>query len=180
MFLILTRDRMLVTAIAGITGPDITVHIHRAEDICPRQHLHACVIIDTFRNNILYTSLPSALEKIAPSCIYILSPFGIKNTFANIPVRFIPRNISVTDFYDTVIQCKSDISSPPLFFSRRQHEAASLMLQLKNPCDVTKMMNISKKTLSTHEYHVMCLLKLRRFSRLLTHRFADYFFNDSS
>lgn len=180
MYLIITRDQLLFTAIACLTAPDNTVRIQCADDICPRQHLHARVIIDTFRNNILYTSLSAQLKEIRPGYICILSPFGIKGCFPGIPVKFIPRNISVRDFHYMVIQGNPVTPPLPLFFSHRHHEAVSLLLQMKKPRDVMQEMNISKKTLSTYTYHTMSLLNLRKFSRLLTHRFAGYFLNDTT
>ena len=81
MYLVITQDRFLFYSISCILGPDMTEHIRCVDDICLQRHRHAHVILDTFKNNVIYTPLAERIALIEPERMYIMSPFGIKKCF---------------------------------------------------------------------------------------------------
>lgn len=86
MFLVFTKDIMLLQAIYHLIKTDVIVHIQHAEDFCTIEERNVKVIIDTFNNNIFYTSIDYQLERIQPAKVFILAPFRIKRCFGDIPV----------------------------------------------------------------------------------------------
>lgn len=180
MYLVITRDGLLYQAIASLVKPAVTEHIRDAQDICVQRHRHASVILDTLYNNVLHTSLYGYLEWISPRGIYILSPFGIKHCFRSIPVVFIPRTLSPEAFRATVVDGQGETWWPEVTFTRRQHRVMTQVLQRNSDRQITNDMNISVKTLASYKFNIMLLTGLRRFSRLMTHRYAVYLRHDVS
>lgn len=174
MFLIFTKDIMLLQAICHLIKKDVIIHIQHAEDFCTVEERNAIVIIDTFNNNVFYTSIACQLERIQPAKVFILSPFRIKRCFGDTPVVFINRKVSLSDFI-TLLNCNENyVMSPELSFSRRQHQILTYILQQK-PCgSIAEEMNISLKTYYCHRYNIMLLLKLRKMSDLVRHKISCY------
>lgn len=83
MYLVITQDRFLFYSISCILGPDMTEHIRCVEDICLQRHRHAHVILDTFKNNVIYTPLAERIALIEPERMYIMSPLGLKMLYWN-------------------------------------------------------------------------------------------------
>ena len=111
MFLIFTKDIMLLQAIYHLFKNDVIVHVQHVHELCAVENHNAKVIIDTLNNNIFHTRLAYQLEKIKPSKIYILSPFRIKRCFGDTPVFFVNRNVSLSNFI-SLLNCneKYDIT----------------------------------------------------------------------
>lgn len=179
MYLVITKDAMMFDSIAHIVGPDNAIHILNAEDICLCEHRQSYVIIDMLRNNIFYTDIICRLNEIAPRHIYIMSPFGIKHCLPSAAVRFIPRTISVKAFRDTILCGHSENWCPDIYFTQKQYQVISRILQRKTDRHIAQEMGISLKTLSVHKYNIMLLLNIKKCCHLLTHRFAVYFCNET-
>lgn len=174
MFLILTKDTMLLQAIYHLVKNDVIMHIQRAEELRAVENRHAKVIIDTLDNNIFHTSLAYQLEKIKPSMVYILSPFRIRRCFGDTPVVFVRRNVSLADFMG-LLNCNEiyDIT-PELSLSRRQHQILTYILKQESCRTIAERMNITIKTYYCHKYNIMLLLKLRKMSHLMHHQISFY------
>ena len=81
MYLVITQDRFLFYSISCILGPDMTEHIRCVEDICLQRHRHAHVILDTFKNNVIYTPLAERIALIEPDACILCHLLGLKNAF---------------------------------------------------------------------------------------------------
>lgn len=174
MFLVFTKDIMLLQAIYHLIKTDVIVHIQHAADFCTIEERNVKVIIDTFNNNIFYTSIDYQLERIQPAKVFILAPFRIKRCFGDIPVVFINRNVSLHAFI-TLLNCDENLDiSPELSFSRRQHQILTYILQQKSCYSIAEEMQISLKTYYCHKYNIMLLLKLRKMSDLVRHQISCY------
>ena len=174
MYLIITQDRFLFYSISCILGPDMTEHIRCVEDICLQRHRHAHVILDIFKNNVIYTPLAERIALIEPERMYIMSPFGIKKCFTGMKVRFIPRAIQVQDLRELVVHGRFYEWQPKIYLTRRQHHIITMTLLHKSQRVITDDLNISIKTLFSHKYNIMLLLNLKKFSGLLSHPFSLY------
>ncbi|EHM1654455.1 hypothetical protein KDR40_004781 [Salmonella enterica subsp. enterica serovar Saintpaul] len=175
MFLVVTEDLMLFNAVSHLVSPDKALHVRKTDDICLTQHQSARVIIDTLNNNIFHTDMTESIHRLNPECIHILSPFLIKQCFQNQAVMFLPRDISCSGFRAAVTGAHSSDYIPAIALTYRQHRIISLLLQMRCDRSVADELNIAQKTLFTHKYHIMYLLKLRKFSQLSLHDFAVYF-----
>ena len=174
MFLVFTKDIILLQAIYHLIKKDVIVHIQHTEDFSTIEEHNAKVIIDTFNNNIFYTSIAYQLERIQPAKVFILSPFRIKRCFGDIPVVFINRNVSLCNFI-TLLNCDGNYDiSPELSISRRQHQILTCILQQKSCYSIADEMHISLKTYYCHKYNIMLLLKLRKMSDLVRHQISSY------
>ncbi|POT58595.1 helix-turn-helix transcriptional regulator [Citrobacter amalonaticus] len=174
MFLVFTKDSILLQAIHYLINKDNIIHIQRVEDLSAVQESNAKVIIDMLNNNILHTSIAYQLEKIKPAKIIIFSPFRIKRCFGDIPVIFVNRNISLVNFID-LLNCKENYTiAPELSFSHRQHQIITYILQQKSSNLIAEEMKISLKTYYCHKYNIMLLLKLRKMSDLVRHKISCY------
>lgn len=174
MFLVITKDTVLLGAMMNLIGKESVLHVRHASDICPTRHQHAQVIIDTLDNNLFYSEMAQKLESLQPSRVLIFSPFRIKKCLGNIPVTFIARNIALLDFVALLNNRVRYRSSPALSLSRKQHQVLTCILQQK-PCEeIVEELNISPKTFYCHKYNVMLLLKLRKMRDLVRHQFSRY------
>ncbi|POT25715.1 hypothetical protein C3433_16485 [Citrobacter freundii] len=180
MYLVITKDMILFDSISRIVGPDNTIHICHIEDICLQSHRQSYVIIDTLRNNVFYTEITNRLIEIEPESICIMSPFGIRKCMIGTPVTFVSRTISKEAFQNTVLYGYVNSWRPEIVFTQKQHQVISLVMQRKTDRYIAQEMSISLKTLSIHKYNIMLLLNIRKFSHLLTHRFAVYFCNETT
>ncbi|ECB3971332.1 LuxR C-terminal-related transcriptional regulator [Salmonella enterica] len=152
------------------------MHIFQKQDICQHQHKNAVVIIDTLMNNILHSPLSDCIITLKPKRIIILSPFGIKRLYSVERVIFISRNIHPKEFCRVLLERKV-IGSPTIYFTKKQHQILTLLMRMKNIRHIAEEIDITQKTLASHQYNIMLLLNLRQFSRLLTHPFANYLRN---
>lgn len=174
MFLIFTKDIMFLQGIHHLIKKEDFIHIQRVEDFIKIGDTGVKVIIDTFNNNIFYTSMACELERIKPERIFIISPFRIKRCFGDIPVSYITRNVTLSDFNIFINSNEGHATQPKLSFTRRQHLILTRIYQQK-PCDlIAKEMNISLKTYYCHRYNIMLILKLRKMSGLLHHQVSLY------
>lgn len=173
VYLIITQDRMLFEGISSLVGAKNCIHICQERDVCLRQQHNAVVVIDTLLNNVLYSPLIERVINLKPVKIIILSPFGIRRLFPTCPVIFISRNVLPEEFYRVVVKGE-EVRRPTLYFTKKQHQIVTLLLRMKNVIHITEIMGVTQKTLATHQYNIMLLMKLRKFSRVFTHPFADY------
>ncbi|MBJ8837117.1 helix-turn-helix transcriptional regulator [Citrobacter freundii] len=174
MFLIFTKDIMLLQAIYHLFKNDVIVHVQHVHELCAVENHNAKVIIDTLNNNIFHTRLAYQLEKIKPSKIYILSPFRIKRCFGDTPVFFVNRNVSLSSFI-SLLNCNENYAiTPELSLSRRQHQILTDILQQRSCSSIAEQMHITLKTYHCHKYNIMLLLKLRKMSDLVRHKISSY------
>lgn len=174
MFLVITKDNMLLQAIKHMLTTDAVIHVQCVEDFCAVEQGKVKVIIDLLNNNIFYTRLAQHLEKIRPAKIFILSPFRIKRCFGDTPVVFLYRNIPLIDFLG-LLNCNNHYwVSPELTLSRRQHQIITYILQQRSCDAIAEEMQISLKTYYCHKYNIMLLLKLRKMSDLVRLKIASY------
>ncbi|MGS0639224.1 hypothetical protein [Citrobacter sp. VF227] len=174
VYLIVTQDGMFFQGISTLAGAKFCVHIRQEQDICLHRHRKAVVIIDTLMNNIFHNPMAECLKRLEPTRIIILSPFGVSRLFPGEMVIFISRDVHAA-LLSQVLFNGDDVRSPKIYFTKTQHRIITSFLRLNNARRIAAEMDIAQKTLNCHQYHIMLLLNLRKFSLLLTHSFAPYF-----
>lgn len=85
MFLVITKDTVLFTAITFLLNKSQVVHVQDEDDIDLVLHQHCHIIIDTLMNNVFHSAMAEKIKQLRPEQVIVFPLLLSKDAWAIFP-----------------------------------------------------------------------------------------------